>query len=63
MRPDFSASSSILTPMRSFTEPPGFMYSHFARSSQSYPLVTLFKRTIGVWPTASRMSHSMPRTT
>jgi hypothetical protein len=55
MRPDFSASSSILTPMRSLTLPPGFRYSHFARSSQSYPLVTLLRRTIGVRPTASRI--------
>ena len=28
--PSFSASSTILTPMRSFTEPPALKYSHLA---------------------------------
>ena len=27
--PAFSAASIIVTPMRSFTEPPGFMHSSF----------------------------------
>jgi len=55
MRPDFSASSTMRRPMRSFTEPPAFMNSHLARISQPYSLPTFWMRTMGVWPMAWRM--------
>jgi len=58
MRPDFSASISILTPMRSFTEPPGFMNSHFAEQLARRSRPMRARRTIGVSPVASRITSS-----
>src|SRR5436309_6956838 len=55
IRPERSASSSMRTPMRSLTLPPGFKNSHFPRSSQARPLPMWLSRTIGVPPTASRI--------
>ena len=39
--------------MRSFTEPPGFRYSSFARSSPGTSRPSRSSRTIGVFPTSS----------
>src|SRR5690349_5076345 len=55
MRPDFSASSSMRTPMRSLTEPPGFMNSHLPSSSQGRSRPMRESRTIGVLPVVSRI--------
>src|SRR5688572_5795211 len=55
MRPDFSASSSMRTPMRSLTEPPGFMNSHLPRSSHGRSRPMRERRTIGVPPVVSRI--------
>jgi hypothetical protein len=55
MRPDFSASITMRTPMRSFTEPPGFMNSHFASTSHGSPRAMRRRRTTGVAPTESRI--------
>ena len=54
MSPRFSASSSMRTPMRSFTEPPGFMNSSLARISAGRSRPMRARRTIGVRPTAER---------
>jgi hypothetical protein len=52
-----SASRSICSPMRSFMEPPGFMYSTLARSWAFTPHCSgrRFRRTRGVLPMASQM--------
>jgi hypothetical protein len=63
--PLFSASTTILLPIRSYvtpkltlTEPPMFMNSHLARNSHSDPLSTptLLTLIIGVFPMASSTS-------
>ena len=59
MRPLFSASSSIRTPIRSLIDPPGFMNSHLATTSQARPAVTALSLTMGVSPTASRIESRM----
>jgi hypothetical protein len=41
--------------MRSFTDPPGFMNSHLPSSSPGKSLPIRDRRTIGVWPVASRI--------
>src|SRR6516164_7475471 len=48
--PERSASSIMLTPMRSFTLESGFWLSSLATTWAAQPLVTLFSRTIGVLP-------------
>src|SRR5689334_6858427 len=53
--PDRSASSIIVRAIRSFTLPPGFSCSSLARITGLTPLATFCSRTIGVWPTRSRM--------
>src|SRR5690349_15119003 len=53
--PSRSAASIIGRPIRSFTEPPGFRYSSFARISAPPRGVSFGSRTIGVAPTSSRM--------
>src|SRR5688572_6486892 len=55
MRPFFWASSTMRLPMRSFTEPPAFRYSHLARYSQPVLRPTFLRRTIGVLPIESRI--------
>ena len=51
--PSRSAASIIGSPMRSFTEPPGFMYSSFATTCAGRPCATRSSRTMGVPPTSS----------
>ena len=54
--PARSASSIILTAMRSLIELPGLNVSTLARTVPLMtPLVIVLMRTIGVWPMASRM--------
>ncbi len=55
--PEASAASTMRRAMRSFTDPPGFMYSTFARTVQATPasLTTLLSLTRGVFPTRSAM--------
>ena len=55
IRPCLSASSIIRTAIRSLTEPPGLRNSHLARNCTGYSAPILFRRTIGVCPTTSRM--------
>ena len=50
-----SAASIIFRAMRSFTEPPGFMYSTLARIVAVRPAVTDVSWTSGVPPTSSEM--------
>ena len=52
--PSRSASSIIRSPIRSFTLPPGLMYSSLARSVGPSSLPTRCSRTSGVPPTRSR---------
>ena len=52
--PSRSAASIIASPIRSFTEPPGFRYSSFASSSPGTLRLRRSSRTIGVEPTSSR---------
>ena len=52
--PSRSAASIIASPMRSFTEPPGFRYSSFARIVPGTSREIRSSRTIGVDPTRSR---------
>ena len=55
-RPAFSASSIILTAIRSLIELPGLKVSSLASTVASMtPLVIELMRTIGVLPMASRM--------
>src|SRR4051794_19794427 len=61
--PARSAASIIGRPIRSFTDPPGFSISSFARSSgcrSAGPrsLVSREMRTSGVWPTRSRIEDA-----
>src|SRR6266404_289075 len=51
--PSRSAASIIGRPMRSFTEPPGFRYSSFARICAPPRGESFSSRTIGVAPTSS----------
>src|SRR3954470_4626961 len=58
--PSRSAASIIGSPIRSFTEPPGFRYSSFA-SICAPPLgLSLSRRTTGVRPTSSRIVGYSP---
>ena len=52
--PECSARSIIRIPIRSFTEPPGFMYSSFATTVGWTFRATVWSRTSGVFPTRSR---------
>lgn len=58
-RPYFSASNTILTPIRSFNEPPTLANSHLTNTSHLIPnsFGILFNLIIGVWPTASSVSE------
>ena len=56
--PSRSAASIIATPMRSFTEPPGFMYSSLATTSASISSPIRRKGTMGVSPMASETSRA-----
>jgi len=49
-RPDFSASSTIRSAIRSLTLPPGLKYSTLASTVAEMPSVTLRRRTSGVLP-------------
>ncbi len=51
--PASSAASIIATAARSFTLPPGFTYSSFAKTGAVRAPVTRLSRTRGVPPTAS----------
>jgi hypothetical protein len=51
--PAASASSTIRSAIRSFTEPPGLRYSTFASTVAWMPSVTLRSRTSGVLPISS----------
>ncbi len=55
--PSASAFSIIARPMRSFTDPPGFRYSSFASTVGCTWRPTESSRTIGVFPTSSRMDE------
>jgi len=57
--PRFSASSIIASPMRSFTEPPGFSISSFATRRGLRPLPIRLRCTRGVLPTRPRTSEAM----
>ena len=52
--PSSSAASIIARPMRSLFEPPGFMYSSFARSVAGTSSEIRGRRTMGVPPISSR---------
>jgi hypothetical protein len=51
--PDFSASSTMRSAMRSFTLPPGLKYSTLASTVAWMPALTLRSRTRGVFPISS----------
>ena len=53
--PRACASSTMRRPMRSLTEPPALRNSHLARISQPVSRPIVRRRTIGVFPMASRM--------
>ena len=53
--PRRSASRIIPSAARSFTDPPGFMYSSLAKSSAAGGGANLDRRSSGVPPTSSRM--------
>ena len=53
-RPASSAASIIASPIRSFTDPPGFMNSAFPYTGVRIPSATRFSLTSGVHPTRSR---------
>lgn len=55
--PAASASSTIFSEIRSFTEDPGLKYSTFAKKVGDNPSATAFRRTIGVFPIVSRMDE------
>src|SRR5690242_8385126 len=61
MRPDLSASSTIATPMRSFTLESGLKNSSFSNTSATAPcfLATRLSRTSGVLPMVSVMLSKM----
>ena len=54
-RPSASASSTIFTAMRSFTEFPGLKVSTLASTKASTSAVTLLRRTSGVLPMVPSM--------
>ena len=53
--PVASAASTMRRAMRSFTDPPGFMYSTLASTVAAMPSVTTLSLTRGVFPTRSAM--------
>ena len=53
--PDASASSIILTAIRSLTELPGLKLSTFANTKASISLVMVFNLTSGVFPMVSKI--------
>src|SRR5690348_16814354 len=55
MRPSRSAASTIATPMRSLTDPPGLNISSLANSSAPASGARRDSRTIGVRPTCAEM--------
>src|SRR3954453_17410087 len=57
--PSRSAASIIATPIRSFTDPPGFMYSSFTKTSDSRTSVRRRRATIGVLPIVTETSRAM----
>jgi hypothetical protein len=62
--PSRSAPSTIASAMRSFIEPVGLKYSSFSHSSAPFAGAHRWRRTIGVFPIASRIdsnSHSLQR--
>src|SRR6266487_204406 len=56
MSPSRSAASIIATPIRSFTDPPGFMYSSFTSTSPPTPSPICRRATIGVPPIVAETS-------
>ena len=54
-RPFASASSIIFSPIRSFTLPPGFIISSFARTRHRASAMIFGSFTRGVFPIVSRM--------
>src|ERR671912_432607 len=60
--PDRSARSTMASPIRSLTEPPGFRYSTLASRVGARPRPSRDSRTSGVPPTTSRIESytSMP---
>src|SRR5579871_5319773 len=59
IRPCFSASLIMLTPMRHFTLPPGLKYSSLASTRAGAPSVTRFNWTSGVRPIVSDRSRNI----
>src|SRR3954447_12185760 len=58
INPSRSAASIIATPIRSLTEPPGFRYSSFAKTSASIASVSRCSATSGVLPTVCDASRA-----
>jgi len=54
-RPSFSAASTMASPMRSLTLPPGLNVSIFASTGQGRSRATTRRRTKGVRPMVSRI--------
>ena len=54
-RPSASASSIILSAIRSFTELPGLKVSYLAKTKQGKDAVSLLTFTIGVFPMVSKI--------
>jgi hypothetical protein len=54
--PSRSAASTIATPSRSLTDPPGLKYSSFATTSAPASPASLFSATSGVRPTSAEAS-------
>jgi hypothetical protein len=52
--PRFSASATIRTAVRSFTDPPGLNASSLPATVQASPSTTRFRRTSGVPPIVPR---------
>ncbi len=59
--PVASACSIILSPMRSLTDPPGFINSSFTRTSTPGTGFMRLMRTSGVFPTNSRTELTLHR--
>jgi hypothetical protein len=55
IRPDFSAFSTILRPIRSLRDPPALKNSHLAYSSQFKSFPIEFSLTTGVFPMAPKI--------
>src|SRR6266508_4856357 len=53
--PAASARSTMASPIRSFTDPPGLRYSTLARTAGASPRLTRARRTSGVPPMVSRI--------